>query len=741
VQRYDSGGNLVGTEFRITDEDTAGANLGSTSPAVAHTQGDEFVVVWEGALSTDRFGGPRIVGRRMNTSGEFVGTEFQINASYPDPVYGGKGPDIAAMDNGNFVVVWAGRYEQQYLTQVMGQRMSADTTKIGTEFVANTFTLGYAYDPQVATRGDGSFVVVWTARPSEFGSPPGGNSGDVFGQRFASNGNKAGSEFLVNSFTDYPENQPDVAVHSDGSFVVVWVTGTQRQPSVAMDDDGDFVVVWESLDTYNSSDNRDDGAGIFGVCFNSDGVNPGSDFHVNSYTPGRERYPSIATDGSGGFVMAWERGEGYYGGDGDVFARRFQIQSCSGSGGTTTTTTTTTLPSGGEHLAITKSDNTHFWSQDPLIAYEIEVTNNGDATQDVLVSEQVPERTTFSAAASTPGWQCTPDGGAGSGCTLTLADMTASEQRTVTFAVMVDEGTPQTWIVYNQAAASDPSVAITQRASQPGKLPIQGFPTDDDSTSGNSCGQPSPATPDLCDFCCFLVSDIFGPGVDPCLAFQLTQIGITAGIQHAAGTIESIADFSTMFRLRDRVLPVSRGGQRFVDLYYQHGPAMTGAAMVDPQIVGDAVTTLATLMPHFDALDEGTGDSSTIVQADVDAMNAFLDRLAASATADLATAIARERSRLGLNDWAGLTANEALARLNFLTCESFEDTLFCGEVTGDCRITATDALSVLNIAVGAQNARPEADLDGNGSTTATDALITLNIAVGLLGQTSDCNIP
>jgi len=128
-----------------------------------------------------------------------------------------------------------------------------------------------------------------------------------------------------------------------------------------------------------------------------------------------------------------------------------------------------------------------------------------------------------------------------------------------------------------------------------------------------------------------------------------------------------------------------------------------------------------------------------ITQAQADAIKAFLDRLRAAAPAALRFAIDRERARIEREPWAGLTMDEAVEQLDLLSCEGFEDALFCGEITGDCRITASDALAVLRIAVGTIASVAEADLDGSGSVTASDALQTLRIAVGTQANVTTCN--
>jgi hypothetical protein len=57
--------------------------------------------------------------------------------------------------------------------------------------------------------------------------------------------------------------------------------------------------------------------------------------------------------------------------------------------------------------------------------------------------------------------------------------------------------------------------------------------------------------------------------------------------------------------------------------------------------------------------------------------------------------------------------------------------VLCGDGSGDGRITATDALFSLGVAVGtAQCLACVCDVNGSGSVTATDALLTLQAAVG-----------
>ncbi|HET9061750.1 MAG TPA: LamG-like jellyroll fold domain-containing protein [Candidatus Binatia bacterium] len=65
--------------------------------------------------------------------------------------------------------------------------------------------------------------------------------------------------------------------------------------------------------------------------------------------------------------------------------------------------------------------------------------------------------------------------------------------------------------------------------------------------------------------------------------------------------------------------------------------------------------------------------------------------------------------------------------------------LLCGELTGDCAITASDALAALLMAVGLGAPDPAADVNNSATVTASDALQILRIAVGTDEHTNVCN--
>lgn len=156
-----------------------------------------------------------------------------------------------------------------------------------------------------------------------------------------------GGEFPVNTTLTGDQSEPQVAATADGRSVVVWgngpgpgdehgvfgqrydsngvevggefrlntyTIGAQDSPDVAMDGDGDFVATWASLGQYGST------WGIYAQRFDATGDPIGNEFLVTSTTSAHESFSRVASDAQGNFVVAWHAGSGD---EYDILARRF----------------------------------------------------------------------------------------------------------------------------------------------------------------------------------------------------------------------------------------------------------------------------------------------------------------------------------------------------------------------------------------------------------------------------------
>jgi large repetitive protein len=324
----------MGAEFRVP---TYTSGTQGTASVTLSATGD-FIVLWgsdgqEGSQSG-------AYAQRYASSGSQLGSEFRVNTY----TTGGQFHNVAAFDTaGNFVVVWHSLNEDGSLYGIFGQRYSSAGTPAGAEFQVNTYTTGSQDHPVVVSGTAGGFVVAWQSAGQD------GAGFSIIGRRYASSGAPLGGEFQINSYTTGSQGLPRVASDSSGNFVVVWqsdtqdgstygifgqryastgvpsgnefqvntyTTGYQRFPSVASDSSGNFVVVWQSYTQDGST------FGIFGQRYASTGAPSGNEFQVNTYTTGSQGFPGVASDSSGNFVVVWvsDGQDGSYGG---VFGQRY----------------------------------------------------------------------------------------------------------------------------------------------------------------------------------------------------------------------------------------------------------------------------------------------------------------------------------------------------------------------------------------------------------------------------------
>jgi hypothetical protein len=155
-----------------------------------------------------------VTGEAEAGAPEKVGGETQVNSYALDQQ---DNAQVAALDDGGWVVVWRSAAQDSSGAGVFGQRYNADGQRAGSEFQVNSAEFSDQEEPAVAGLVGGGWVVVWASYSQD--SP---NTEGVYGQRYNADGTKAGGEFLINDTTGANQNELDVAALPNGGFVVVW---------------------------------------------------------------------------------------------------------------------------------------------------------------------------------------------------------------------------------------------------------------------------------------------------------------------------------------------------------------------------------------------------------------------------------------------------------------------------------------------------------------------------------------
>jgi len=145
----------------------------------------------------------------------------------------------------------------------------------GAPIAVNTQTAGDQLKPSSIGLADGSFLVVWQTGSTTAD----GSLGAVKGQRFSASGAAIGSEFLVNSAA----------------------TGNQLYVRGASLPSGGFVLTWETSDTFQDGS----GTAVKAQLYDSAGVKVGAEFRVNTLATLDQQQPTVASLADGGFVVAW----------------------------------------------------------------------------------------------------------------------------------------------------------------------------------------------------------------------------------------------------------------------------------------------------------------------------------------------------------------------------------------------------------------------------------------------------
>lgn len=262
-------------------------------------------------------------------------------------------PVIATLTNGNVIVVWTSfdQANSSSLDDIYGQMLSTNGTKIGASFLINQFTTYNQRTPTVAALDNGGFVVAWISEQERSSAPNWGDneiaygtnsllglsmsSVDVYERLYTVSGNNttpsaASNEILVNQDNN-PCSGPDIAVASDGSYMVTWCAnsltnetsswdvyersftnenggpvymvnsytyGDQYNPQISAISN-QFLIVFTSLGQDGSRE------GVYGQFVNEGDSPAGSEFLVNTTTAGQQMQQAVASDGVAQFLTVW----------------------------------------------------------------------------------------------------------------------------------------------------------------------------------------------------------------------------------------------------------------------------------------------------------------------------------------------------------------------------------------------------------------------------------------------------
>jgi hypothetical protein len=202
-------------------------------------------------------------------------------------------PTAAALNDGGFLIVWTD-YSQvggdNSVTGIKLQRFDALGNKVGAETLVNTTTLQGQSGPDVAVLSDGSYIVTYSDASL---TAPDTSSNAIRARHFSADGTPIGNDFVVNTTTATSQLFPTVTALSNGGYAIAWQDASQTGADTS-------------------------GLAIRYQRFDANDAKVGAEFLVNTTTTGGQFAPNVMTLGDGTYVIAWEDQ-----GSGSVRARHY----------------------------------------------------------------------------------------------------------------------------------------------------------------------------------------------------------------------------------------------------------------------------------------------------------------------------------------------------------------------------------------------------------------------------------
>jgi len=325
-QRFDVAGNFLGNNFQINNE----TYLSQHQCTVATFTNNNFITIWSSWNQDGDLNG--IFGKLYDGLGNPLGSEFQVNTYTTNHQ---EASSVAVLTNDDFVVVWESMNQDGDNNGIYGQRFDKFTNPLGSEFRVNTYTTNIQRQPDVAPLDNGNFVVVWQS----FGQ----DSDDfgIYGQLFNNTAASQGSEFQVNNYTTGIQLDARTVSTAGNGFIVVFgnadlgnveihhyngsgnplgsspVPETSGSPSITRLLNDEFILAFDSWGTDGSQQ------GIRVLFLDASGNIISNSFPVNVYTINNQRWADIAGLSNGDFAVTWYS----YNQDGDqggIYGRTFQ---------------------------------------------------------------------------------------------------------------------------------------------------------------------------------------------------------------------------------------------------------------------------------------------------------------------------------------------------------------------------------------------------------------------------------
>ena len=334
AQRFDANGTAVGAEFQVAT--TTASGQGNPSVAALTTGG--WIITWDGNGAGDNGG---VFYSSYGADGAPVVSEELVNTTTSNTQ---EQAQSVGLPGGGYAVVWNSGTGDGSVDGIFLRIYASDGSVVASEVQVNTEFSGNQSQPDIEVLSDGRLAISWTSATS--GTAGDGSFDGIFGAIFNANGTSSVGEFQINTITENSQQNSKIAAVPGGGFIVVWESGagedgsgqsvvaqrfdntatpidgpfvvneltnnTQGQPDIAVASDGSFVITWTDF-TFSSDGSGD---GVWAQAYDASGARLDSQQLVNTEFSGSQNLPAIAALPGGNYVVSYSSATSGTAGDG-----------------------------------------------------------------------------------------------------------------------------------------------------------------------------------------------------------------------------------------------------------------------------------------------------------------------------------------------------------------------------------------------------------------------------------------
>lgn len=144
----------------------------------------------------------------------------------------------------------------------------------------------------------------------------------------------------------------------------------------------------------------------------------------------------------------------------------------------------------------------------------------------------------------------------------------------------------------------------------------------------------------------------------------LAILSVLSQVDYVQATFSDMDMFTVMLRVESEIMQKTPAGQYYDSLFWKHSEELMQLIDANPGKYEELVRVNRLFVPGLEALLDGKGDEVRITSEQVEGLKVQLDWFASKASLALQDDIQKESQRLLLDDFVGMTMNEAWDFIN-----------------------------------------------------------------------------